>query len=51
VDRPPRTPEAAEQIAVEHCVFCDECAGQGLGSVPEVAAAILAAPIWTFWWD
>ena len=51
VDRPPRTREAAEQIAVEHCVFCDECAGQGLGSVPEVAAAILDAPIWTFWWD
>jgi hypothetical protein len=32
-------------------VFCDECAGQGLGSVPEVAAAILDALIWTFWWD
>jgi hypothetical protein len=44
VDRPPRTREAAEQIAVEHCVFCDECAGQGLGSVPEVAAA-MDAPI------
>jgi hypothetical protein len=51
VDRPPRTPEAAEQIAAEHCVFCDEGAGQGRGSIPEVAAAILNAPIWTFWWD
>ena len=36
---------------MEHCVFCDECAGQGPGSVPAVTAAILDAPIWTFWWD
>lgn len=51
VDRPPRALAAAEQIAVEHCMFCTECAGLGLGSVPEVSAAILDAPIWTFWWD
>jgi hypothetical protein len=51
VDRPPRTAEAAGQIAVEHSVFCDECAGKGLGSVPDIAHAILDTPIWTFWWD
>jgi hypothetical protein len=51
VERPPRTQAAAEQLAAEHCVFCTECAGRGLGSVPEVARAILDAPIWTFWWD
>jgi Domain of unknown function (DUF4253) len=51
VDRPPRTAEAATQIAAEHCAFCDENAGLGLRSVPEIAAAILDAPIWTFWWD
>jgi Domain of unknown function (DUF4253) len=36
---------------VEHSVFCDECAGKGLGSVPDIAHAILDTPIWTFWWD
>jgi Domain of unknown function (DUF4253) len=46
-----RSQAAAEQIAAEHCAFCDECAGQDLRSVPEVATAILNAPIWTFWWD
>jgi hypothetical protein len=51
VDRPPRSSAAAPQIAAEHCAFCDECAGLGLSSVPRVSAAILDAPIWTFWWD
>ena len=51
VDRPPRTPEHASRIAAEHSVFCDECAGQGLGDVPAIAAALIGAPIWAFWWD
>lgn len=51
VDRPPRTLEHATQIAAEHSVFCDECAGQGLRRIPDIAAALAGAPIWTFWWD
>jgi Domain of unknown function (DUF4253) len=51
VDQPPRTLEHATQIAAEHSVFCDECAGQGLREIPEIAVALVAAPIWTFWWD
>jgi len=51
VDRPPRTTDAAARIAAEHCAFCDECAGLGLRTVPQVAQAILDAPTWTFWWD
>jgi hypothetical protein len=51
VGRPPRTLEHATQIAAEHSVFCDECAGQGLRYVPEIARALVGAPIWTFWWD
>lgn len=51
VDRPPRTLEHATQIAVEHSVFCNECAGQGLREIPAIAAALVSAPIWTFWWD
>lgn len=51
VERPPRTLEQATQIAAEHSVFCNECAGQGLRRVPDIAAALVGAPIWTFWWD
>ena len=51
VHRPPRTIEAAEQIAAEHAAFCTECAGQGLRTVREIAPALLDAPVWTFWWD
>ena len=51
VDRPPRTLEHATKIAAEHSVFCNECAGQGLREIPAIAAALVGAPIWTFWWD
>jgi hypothetical protein len=51
VERPPRTLEHATKIAAEHSVFCDECAGQGLRRVPDIAAALVGAPIWAFWWD
>lgn len=51
VDRPPRTLEHATQLAAEHSVFCNECAGQGLKEIPDIARALVRAPIWTFWWD
>jgi hypothetical protein len=51
VERPPRALEHATQIAAEHSVFCDECAGQGLREVSDIAAELVGAPIWTFWWD
>jgi uncharacterized protein DUF4253 len=51
VERPPRTLEHATKIAAEHSVFCNECAGQGLRTVPDTAAALVGAPVWTFWWD
>jgi hypothetical protein len=51
VERPPRTLEHATAIAAEHSVFCDECAGQGLREVSDIAATLVGAPIWTFWWD
>lgn len=51
VQRPPRTMEAAEKIAAEHSAFCTECGGEGLRAIRDIAPAILAAPVWTFWWD
>jgi hypothetical protein len=51
VERPPRTLEHATQVAAEHSVFADECAGRGLRRISDIAAAIVGAAIWTFWWD
>lgn len=50
VDRPPRTLEAAQRIAAEQAVLADECIGAARG-IPEIAARLVNAPIWTFWWD
>jgi Domain of unknown function (DUF4253) len=51
VKRPPRDRNAAQHVAAEHFVFCDECAGRGLRDISDISAAIINAPIWTFWWD
>jgi hypothetical protein len=51
VQRPPRTLEAADNIAAEHSAFCTECGGVGLRTVREIAPALVDAPIWTFWRD
>ena len=51
VECPPRTLEAATRIAAEHYVLCDECAGEGLTDIRRIAASLVNAPIWAFWWD
>jgi hypothetical protein len=54
VAHPPRTHEAAQRLAAEQFAFCDECtlAGQaGLSDVSSIAASLVNAPIWGFWWD
>jgi hypothetical protein len=54
VERPPRTGEAAQRLAAEQFVFCDECtlAGQvGLSDVSSIAARLVNTPLWGFWWD
>jgi hypothetical protein len=50
VDRPPRTLEAAQRLAAEHAVLADD-AIEGARGIPEIAARLVNAPIWTFWWD
>ncbi|MGD0702340.1 MAG: DUF4253 domain-containing protein [Trebonia sp.] len=54
VERPPRTHEAAQRLAAEQFVFCDECtlAGAvGLSDVSSITARLVNTPIWGFWWD
>jgi len=50
VDRPPRTAEAAQRVAAEQVVLADDCIDEGR-DVPGIAARLVNALIWTFWWD
>ena len=50
VERPPHTLAAAQRIAAEHVVLADDCI-EGCRDIPNVAARLVHAPIWTFWWD
>jgi hypothetical protein len=50
VERPPRTAESAQRIAVEHFLLADECAG-GVKDIQGIAARLVNAPVWTLWWD
>jgi Domain of unknown function (DUF4253) len=50
VDRPPRTLQQAQHIAAEQVVLADECI-DAARDVPDIAARLVNAPIWTFCWD
>lgn len=49
VERPPRCLAAAERVAAEHFVFCDTPGG--MTDIASIAASLVSAPIWSFWWD
>jgi uncharacterized protein DUF4253 len=49
VERPPRTLESAQRIAGQ-VVLADECIGS-FRNISNIAARLVNAPIWTFWWD
>jgi hypothetical protein len=51
VARPPRTPREAEQLAVEHYLFCDDLVVPEVETTTEYAATLVDAPVWRFWWD
>lgn len=51
VDRPPQTREEALVLARQQFIYCADIVHQGVGSVEALAATILKAPVWYFWWD
>ena len=51
VDRPPQTREEALQLAREHYLYCSDIVDQGVESIEVLAATLLNAPVWFFWWD
>jgi len=43
--------KAALTLAVEQGAYCADIVEQGVGSVASLAATLLDAPVWYFWWD
>ncbi|HXU00819.1 MAG TPA: DUF4253 domain-containing protein [Polyangia bacterium] len=51
VARPPTTRAEATRLAVVQYAYCNDIVDQGTQSVEALAAVLLDAPIWYFWWD
>ena len=51
VSKPPTTREAATELANEQYLFCYDIVEQGVGTIPALAATLLNANYWYFWWD
>lgn len=51
VTRRPDNREEALALASEQYQFCNDIVDQGLGSVAELAAYLMASDAWYFWWD
>lgn len=51
VVRPIEDPAEAKRIAVQQYALCEDMGNAGEASIRELAAGLLRAPLWTFWWD
>lgn len=51
VTRPPAERMAALVLALEHYAYCYDLVDQGTDSISELAATLLDASVWYFWWD
>jgi len=51
VDDPPRNREAAMALAREQFLYCGDIVWQGTDDLETLAATVLEAPVWNFWWD
>lgn len=51
VENPPTTKRKALELAREQFVYCPDIVYQGTGSLEMLAATLLNASTWSFWWD
>jgi hypothetical protein len=51
VARPPVDKAPALALAAEQQAYCPDIVEQGVGTTAALAASLLAAPVWYFWWD
>jgi hypothetical protein len=49
--RPPGDREGALELALEQYVYCADIVQQGTDSIEALAAGLVEAPVWYFWWD
>lgn len=49
--RPIEDQEEAKRTAIEQYAYCPDIVEQGIGTVEALAAGLLGAPVWFFWWD
>ncbi len=51
VARPVATHEAAIALALEHFAYCPDIVLQGTKTIERLAASLIGARYWFFWWD
>ena len=51
VSRPPLDRERAMALAREQYLYCGDIVWQGTESLEALAASLIDAPVWYFWWD
>jgi hypothetical protein len=51
VARKPATRSEALDLAREHYAYCPDVIDQGVGTLSELAAALIENDWWYFWWD
>jgi hypothetical protein len=51
VTRQPASREEALKLAQEQYWFCYDIVEQGVGTIENLAATLLASDVWYFWWD
>jgi len=51
VARPPASRDEAMALALEQFDYCEDIVDQGVGTISNLAADLLAGSPWYFWWD
>lgn len=51
VEHPPTSRDDAIALAHEQYEYCDDIVSQGTQTISVLAASLLNAPFWFFWWD
>lgn len=51
VSRPPATRDEAMRLAREQSIYCPDIVCQGVETVENLAATLMASRNWYFWWD
>jgi hypothetical protein len=51
VARPPTSPEASRELALEQYVYCTDIVDQGVQTLGNLTAALQGSSNWYFWWD